>query len=140
MLAWSAAEQLLSVVGKTSPCPPEWFKVDKVQVVVEHIRKVDPQLSFYDFVLNHLDPGNKGKGARKQLAAFICGEPFNPSYLASTVRHVFAHGTLTSTPKGVKAGAVEGCCNKVADLMLWTIDDKFAEMVAQAKHTYSATT
>ena len=63
---------------------------------------------------------------------FINGEmaSINISFLAKSIRHVFAHGVLTGNAGGLSAKRFEKIAKLISDFLLACMDDDFERRVA----------
>jgi hypothetical protein len=93
---------------------------------VERIRALDSGDRLFHLVINK---ANKEHIA--QLEKYLQGAPFNPSYLASAVRHIFAHGMLTPNANRAAPEAVAQICEILSSTHLQAAGDDFRRRVRQ---------
>lgn len=82
---------------------------------------------FFSFVASLLD--SKAKDLSKELASFLSGKPISLYTLARSVRHIFSHGHLASSPDGVKPTQVVTICNVLNDFLLHVMDEEFKRRI-----------
>lgn len=96
--SWSAFECYLRLVGIKQEDCQAFIDPFKPKEFIQRVRNIEQNGDFYRF----LKPLVRRK-PRDQLEKFLGNRDFNATYLASTIRHVFAHGTLAANPGGVRA-------------------------------------
>jgi hypothetical protein len=96
--------------------------------VVARIRRLDAGNRFFHLVIS--------KATEKRLVAelelYLAQQPFNPSYLASGVRHIFAHGMLTPNANRSNPDTVAKICDLLAEAHLSAAADDFQARVGEA--------
>ena len=63
------------------------------QAILSRIRALDSGNALFKFMKPHLNGPHQ-----KELDLYLSGRPCNPFFLASGMRHLFAHGVLTPNP------------------------------------------
>ena len=91
------------------------------------IRKLDSGNKLLTFLASHLNRNNS-----QIMNNFINGEvaSINISFLAKSIRHVFAHGVLTGNAGGLSAKRFEKIAKLISDFLLACMDDDFERRVA----------
>lgn len=123
-LMWSAFEQLLKITGTPQALYHPDDNAYPHDFGVEAVKVEDPTFRFYSMVAE-----KSNESAKKQLNAFMTGQPFNFTYLASTIRHIFAHGILTPTANKTRIGAVVAITSLVNDAHFMILDYEFGRRV-----------
>jgi hypothetical protein len=72
---------------------------------------------------------------KAQIEKHFKGEDLNSSYLASAIRHIFAHGKLTPHANTSKPRNVVKICNAISDFLLLLMDTEFSNKVRPATKT-----
>ena len=119
-LTWSAFEQYLKIAGWTQAESAEHLSTYDAASVVAEIRGLDPEYRFYSMIA-----AKTKHEASRQILAFIQGNDFNFTYLASSVRHIFAHGFLTPNVNKSRPRAVAEITSRVATLHLDILGAEF---------------
>jgi hypothetical protein len=88
------------------------------------VRGLANAIAFYTFLIQFLK-----KQQKKHIAAFLASAPYNPTFLGSSIRHVFAHGTLTANPGGVNSNDVLPITEAVNDFHFRIMDSDFARRI-----------
>jgi hypothetical protein len=91
---------------------------------VQRIRQLDEGARFFNLVHSK---ANAEHG--DEIAKYKRGEAFNPSYLASAIRHIFAHGMLTPNAKGAEPAAVATICDLLSAAHLRAAGEDFQRRV-----------
>jgi hypothetical protein len=119
--AWSAFEIFLRLHGeRQEDCQPLIDPYDP-KGLAERIRNIDQSAQFYEF----LKPLVRQK-PREQLDKFLNNEECNVTYLASSIRHVFAHGTLAASPGGVDADNIVLITKEINCFLFGVMEADFA--------------
>ncbi len=100
-LMWGAFEQYLRLIGIEQKHAVPLIDPYGPAILDANLRALPGTLPFYKFLLPFLKREN-----RTQIQAFLDAKPYNAAYLASSIRHVFAHGTLTANPGGLGPASV----------------------------------
>ena len=128
LLTWSAFERFLKISGRTqNRCGPLLAPYDP-EDRVESIRAIDVGGNFYLFLAGQVD----NKAHHEQLAKYLREEPFNITYLASAVRHIFAHGSLTAHANHTKPARIKQISKILCDFLLKVMDAEFTKHVDKA--------
>jgi hypothetical protein len=125
-LAWSAVDSYLRLMHlRQSDCAP-WSERYLPARLAASVRRLDRNDRFYSFVASKVR-----HDAKVQLAQYLSNRPFNQTYLASTVRHIFAHGDLTPSASNAEPTAVQSICRLVVRAHLRLLSDDFRARVAE---------
>ena len=127
MLMWSAFERFLKVVGQEQKTCQTLLVVHEPRKFVDAVRNADTGARLFSFVRERTD----NKTTKEQLDFFLGDLEFNPTYLASALRHIFAHGWLTPHAGGTDPEAVSRVCGFVFDFHMNVIDREFSRLVAE---------
>jgi hypothetical protein len=97
------------------------------EMTLLEIRKADPDNNLFLFLASHLNRCNT-----QIMNSFIEGgsSDINISFLAKSIRHVFAHGVLTGNAGGLSAKRFEKIAKLISDFLLECMDDDFERRVA----------
>ena len=90
------------------------------------IRRLDPDNKLFIFLASHLNKSNV-----QIMNDFIKGEVsgINISFLAKSIRHVFAHGVLTANVGGLSARRFEKISKLISEFLLECMDNDFESRV-----------
>jgi zinc transporter ZupT len=80
--------------------------------------------TFYDFVTPRVNEKHQSR-----VQEFANGTLTNPTYLASAVRHLFAHGHLTAHAGGTLTEHVDRVCEILFEFHLKVMDGEFSRIV-----------
>jgi hypothetical protein len=94
------------------------------------IQRIPNSGPFFMFVTSLLD--NRAKDLARELALFLRGNPISVYTLARSVRHIFSHGHLASSPSGVQPSQVVAICNVLNDFLLHVMDEEVKKRVAKS--------
>ena len=91
------------------------------------IRQADPDNKLFIFLASHLNRNNT-----KIMNDLIEGKvsTINISFLAKSIRHVFAHGVLTGNAGGLSAKRLEKIAKLSSNFLLECMDNDFENRVA----------
>jgi hypothetical protein len=123
-LAWSAFEKFLQVVGKTQNSIVPSLAPYRPDDCLGDLRKDQIAKTFYDFVTPRVNEKHQSR-----LQEFANGTLTNPTYLASAVRHLFAHGHLTAHAGGMLTEHVDRVCEILFEFHLKVMDGEFSRIV-----------
>jgi hypothetical protein len=124
-LMWSAFEQFLKISGvRQSLYHPDEAAYAR-EFIVEAVTAEDPAFRFYSMIA-----AKSNADVRHELDAFMAGETFNVTYLASSIRHIFAHGFLTPAANKSRPGAVVAITSLFNDAHFSILDFEFGRRVA----------
>jgi hypothetical protein len=127
LLTWSAFETYLKISGQSqSGCNALVASYDP-EAAVEKIRAIDKGGKFYLFLAGQVNPKHQ-----QELLKYFQEKPFNITYLASAVRHIFAHGSLTAHSNQTNPGTIKQIANVLRDFLLFVVDSEFTKHVDRA--------
>lgn len=126
-LSWSAFEQWLKLVGLTNSDfkTKKLFDLYGASSLCEAIKEYDKGDAFYSFLLENV---TKGKH-REEIRKYLQGRDMNGSYLASAIRHIFAHGLLTPHARKAQPHNVAKICDEISTFLLGIMDSEFTKSV-----------
>ena len=123
-LVWSAFEQYL----KALPCPQEHclapFGNHVPPGFLDTIRSADENGLFFSFIHARTIRANK-----REVGRYLAGDAINVTYLASSIRHVFAHGVLSAHAGKQEAERVAAVASTIAEVHLTGVGADFAARV-----------
>jgi hypothetical protein len=130
MLVWSAFELFMDVVIATK-------QADLTPIFVKHgladiqakIRAIDVNDLLFKFIY-----GRVKKQHKDELDNYFKDDPCNVAYLASAIRHVFAHGDLTPNSGGAEPEVVAEICRLISSSLMKMMNDEFAARVDAFMH------
>jgi hypothetical protein len=121
MLMWSAFEQFLKALGIKQHQSDALVARYSSDPLLRLVRNSDYQARLFTFVRKKA----KGKHEERNLDAYLSGASCNPTYLASTLRHIFAHGYLTPNAGGAAPDRVARICTLLYDFHMNVMDAEF---------------
>jgi len=127
-LTWSAFEQYLSILPMHQADCGTLLKPHISDEVIDTIRESDDDQRFFTMIAKKTNPKN-----RDQINRYLASRSFNFSYLASAIRHVFAHGDLTPHAEGADPWGVRRLCDEIAEVHLKAAGTDFAARVKRLK-------
>jgi hypothetical protein len=124
-LAWSAFEKYLDALECKQKNCAKLIERALTPSRIAEIRKLDEGNRFFNLISNKLTR----KEHVEELEKYRKKSAFNPSYLASAVRHIFVHGHLTPNANGAAPEAVTQICDILSNAHLHVAGDDFARRV-----------
>lgn len=134
MLVWSAFERFLVAIGLRQKDSTSLLVPYEPAKHVREVRKADYEARLFSFVRKHADK----KPTQDQLDDFLQGRDCNPTYLASSLRHIFAHGWLTPHAGRTNPERVARVCGLVCDFHMNVMDGEFERRVSSYAQSTSA--
>ena len=125
LFTWSAFESFMRICNLDQRTARPLLDGRGVASVIAEIRSADADEVFYRFIYEHVNATHK-----KELGNFFNDDPFNAGYLASAIRHIFAHGWLTPNANQVNPDTVVKVCNSLCDFLIEVMDHEFGDRVA----------
>jgi hypothetical protein len=117
---WSAFEQFLKITKrKQSSIESDLHRYD-TRKLLQLLRTADPGNRFLLFVHDRTNQSHK-----KHLKSYFTGQECNVTYLASAIRHVFVHGSLTPSADQTPPGNVKRICDLLSKFLLSVMDKEF---------------
>ncbi len=89
-------------------------------------QKNDKVKAFYSFILSRLNNTHKA-----EIEKFFGDQELNSSYLASAVRHIFAHGKLSPHANHSQPKNTSKICDAISEFLLNIVDLEFAKRINQ---------
>lgn len=127
-LMWSAFERFLQVMGHSQNSIEPNLAAYKPQVCLAAISADEIGKTFYEFVAPRVDSKHQIR-----LQQFADHTLTNPTYLASAVRHLFAHGHLTAHAGGSSPERVDQVCTILFDFHMAVMDGEFTRVIRDFK-------
>ncbi|BAZ13696.1 hypothetical protein NIES4071_55360 [Calothrix sp. NIES-4071] len=124
MLCWSTFEQFLEIRGLEQRHTKELFDAYNAAMLCDEIRACDKGNVFYSFILSKVNNSHK-----LEIEKLFANQPLNSSYLASGIRHIFAHGYLSPHANGSQPKNVVKICNMISVFLLNIIDLEFSKQM-----------
>ncbi|GAB6064265.1 hypothetical protein [Deferrisoma palaeochoriense] len=123
-LCWSCFEQFSAITGTNRSHFQEIFRPYGADDVAVRLKRIDRNGSFYRFLYERVNPRH-----RDELDRYLAGGSTNVAYLASSIRHIFAHGMLTPHANDSNPRNVVRCCDLLSDLLLTGMSEEFDRRV-----------
>lgn len=126
MFAWSAFETFEKIIGLNRQEMGKELESCRAIEILNRIRAIDTENRFYKFIYDRVN--NKHKS---ELDNYFNEDPCNIAYLASAIRHIFAHGWLSPHANQANPEAVTQICNILSQFLLDFMDKEFSKRVEQ---------
>lgn len=120
LLTFSAFEHFLKSVGMPMQNTEQLLTDVERDRILERIRTLNGQRELFSMVQVHVNPTHQ-----RQVDRHLRGRVCNPFYLASSIRHLFAHGLLTPNPAGVPMSAVATVSRFLCVILLRVMSREF---------------
>lgn len=117
---WSALEQFMKITQTKQSTFLKVLEKYNTRKLLSAIRMVDTGNRFYKFVQERTNQTNK-----KHLEEYLKGRECNVTYLASSLRHVFVHGSLTPSADQTNPSCVKRICDFLSKFLLHVMDKEF---------------
>jgi len=91
------------------------------------IRDIDKEQAFWLFVQSRLHSPKQ----KQELENAYYGKTDNITILASSIRHIFAHGPLTPNANGTSPEAVINICSILCQFLVDVVDAEFKSRVSR---------
>lgn len=121
MLVYSAFEAFMDISARDQKKVGVELSACGANALIEKVREADRDRSFYKFLYERVNPVHK-----RELDGYFNEDPFNVAYMASAVRHIFAHGWLTPNVNGADAGTVAYICDEISEFLLAFMNKTFS--------------
>jgi hypothetical protein len=125
LFIWSAFESFMSICNLEQRTVGPLLDGYGALAVADEIRATDAGNAFYRFIQERVNAAH-----RTELENYFNQDPCNVAYLASAIRHIFAHGSLTPNANQVEPPTVVAVCNRLCDFLLSVMDREFGNKVA----------
>ncbi len=123
-LAWSAFERFLEIIGVEQKDLDELLAAYPSDEVLKAIKDDDEANKFYSFIYERVNAKHKG-----HLDNYFNDAPCNITYLASAIRHKFAHGSLSPNANEVNPQVVIDVCQRLRMFLFNVMDAEFSSRV-----------
>jgi hypothetical protein len=133
-LTWSAFEQFLVVIAKEQKELDGLMSEYDAIALLSAVRKADTNDAFCEFL-----HGKVNKSHRERLDDYKNGTLRNPTYFASAVRHIFAHGHLGAYADAARPAQIRRVSNLLCDFLITVMDGEFSRHIRQAASRFSST-
>lgn len=121
LFVYSAFETYLDITSNTRDSISTALTNAGADTLMKRIRSLDTNNRFYKFIYNRVNQSHK-----KELDNYFNEDPCNVAYLASAIRHIFAHGELSPSAGGSESSEAVKICESVSDFLLRFMDKDFA--------------
>lgn len=126
MFAWSAFESFMSICRLEQRTIGSLLDLHGALAVAGEVRAADTGDAFYRFIHERVNAAH-----RTELENYFRQDPCNVAYLASAIRHIFAHGSLTPNANQVEPSTVVAVCDKLSEFLVGVMDQEFGRRVAE---------
>jgi hypothetical protein len=128
-LVYSAFELFLKIFGETQPTITAVLSPYDPVSSIQSILNVDSNKQFYNFIYAHLDKPN----AKNGLSFAYNGTSANITYIASGIRHIFAHGHLSAHANECKPETVKEICDTIFEFHARVMEQEFTKLIQNHK-------
>ncbi len=128
-LAYSAFELFLKITGKTQQTIINLLSAYDPGSSIKQILSADSNRQFYNFIYTHLDRPN----AKTGLSDAYKGTSTNITFIASGIRHIFAHGHLSAHANECKPETIKKICDIIFEFHERVMEQEFAKLVQSYK-------
>lgn len=123
-LCWSAIESFMKIMGVDREGLGRIANSYRTKEVAIEVAEIDSEKRFYGFIRERANKSHK-----KQLARYLSGEPHDVLFLASSIRHIFAHGDLTPNVSGMHPRQTARICHLLSELCIEIMDSEFSAKI-----------
>jgi hypothetical protein len=88
------------------------------------IRRMDVGNRFYGFIYERVNAAHQ-----RELESYFNADAVNVTYMASSIRHIFAHGSLSPNAAQVDPNVAIDMCNLISNFLMSIMDDEFANRI-----------
>ena len=120
LLAYSAFEHFLKCVGIRKIATQQLLTRDERDRIQSRVRSLNGQRELFMVLHSFVDKHHKA-----EIEKHISGNRCNPFYLASSIRHSFAHGLLSATPARVPQRSVACVSRYLTGVVMQVMDREF---------------
>jgi len=128
-LVYSAFELFLKIIGETQSTITQRLAPYDPASSIQSILTADSNRQFYDFIYQRLDKQN----AKNGLSDAYNGTSTNITYIASGIRHIFAHGHLSAHANECKPETVKEICDTVFEFHALVMEKEFKKLIQTYK-------
>ena len=126
LLTFSAFEYFLKSIGITLPKSQQLLSDPERDRILKHVRTLNGHREVFAFVRTHVNQNHQA-----ELGRFLRAQGCNPVYLASSIRHLFAHGLLTPNAADVPPSAIASVSRYLCRVLLHIMDREFSRRIEQ---------
>lgn len=123
-LSWTAFEKLLEVLGFAREQTVALIEPYDPRDIANAIREVPDHQGFLQFVRERVNPTHQ-----THIKCFLRDQPCDITYIASGIRHIFAHGTLTPHAGSASADPAKATCDLLCEFLFRVMDEEFGNRV-----------
>jgi hypothetical protein len=127
-LTWSAFEQFLLVVQKEQKELDDLMSKYDSDSLLCAVRAADTNNAFCDFLFTKVNESHK-----ERLQEYKEGKLLNPTYFASAVRHIFAHGHLGAHAGAARPAQIKRVSMLLSDFHMHVMDSEFSKQMRKTK-------
>ncbi len=124
LLTYSAFEHLLKCLGIAHNNTAVLLADDERDRVLRHLRRLNGQRELFSAIRPYLNPQHQ-----RQIDDHVAGRLCNPFYLASGLRHAFAHGRLTASPVNAPPTSVATVSRYLSNVLMKVMDREFTSRI-----------
>ena len=125
MFTWSAFETFEKIAKLNRKDLSRELECFGAIEVLNKIRAIDKENRFYKFIYDKLDSSQH----KRELDNYFNQDSCNLLYLASAIRHIFAHGWLSPHANQADPKAVNQICHILSQFLLDFMDREFSYRV-----------
>ena len=125
MFTWSAFESFLGICNLDQRSIGPTLDANGAAAITDTIRHTDTDNRFYQFIHDRVNAAHRG-----ELNNYFNNDPCNLGYLASAIRHIFAHGSLSPNANQVDPLVVTAVCGTLCDFLMRVMDREFGIRVS----------
>jgi hypothetical protein len=126
LFVYSAFEAFMKITGHSQTTIGHELEEHGAIRLLSRLKTVDSGNQFYRFIFERVNPVHQ-----TQLQNYFNDDPCNVAFLASSIRHIFAHGFLTPSAGGGEAVDATEICNLVSEFLLAFMDAEFTKRVSK---------
>lgn len=123
-LAYTAFELFLKIIGKDRKTVFDLIEPYNPSKKVSYILEQDKPRKLYRFLDSHLLERDKPK-----LKQVYDGTSLNLIYVASSIRHIFAHGHLSAYSNQFEPEKLKNVSDCLFDFLMKFMDDEFSKII-----------
>lgn len=125
LLAYSAFEHLLKCIGVRKMDTQQLLTRDERDRVQSRVRALNGQRELFTVLHSFVDKPHKA-----EIEKHISGNRCNPFYLASSIRHSFAHGLLSATPVHAPQRSVATVSRYFTEMLMHVMNREFEKRMS----------
>lgn len=126
LLVYSAFEHLLRCLGIQQNNAESLLDGAETDRVLRKLRRLNGQRELFAAIRSYLNPQHQ-----RQIDEHIAGRLCNPFYLASSIRHAFAHGKLTANPANAPQTSVATVSRYLSRVLMSVMDREFERRMTE---------